>query len=267
VSARVGVVGHVEFVEFIGVERLPRAGEVVHGDEPMHRVGGGGGVACAALAAFGGEVEFFTALGDDEPGRRSVAQLQERGVRVHAGARDQPTRRAVTLLERGGERTIVTLGERLEPHGSDPLPWEALAGCAAAYFTAGDNAALRHARRARVLVATPRAGSALASGVRLDALVYSAEDPTELAQAEALTECARIVVATEGVNGGRWWGEESGRWDPVAPPGPVLDTYGAGDTFAAVLAAALGAGDPMPDATALAAEWAAQALTYTGAPW
>lgn len=266
-NPQIGVVGHVEFVEFIAVERLPQAGEVIQGDEPVLRVGGGGGVACAALAAFGDEVEFFTALGEDEPGRRSVAQLKERGVRVHAGRREQPTRRAVTLLEHGGERTIVTLGERLEPYGSDLLPWETLARCPAVYFTAGDAAALRQARHAGVLVATPRGGAALGSGVPIDALVYSAHDPTERAQAEALAGCARITVASDGAHGGRWWGEERGSWEAVAPPRPVLDTYGAGDTFAAVLARALGAGDSMSEATALAAEWAARALTYAGAPW
>jgi ribokinase len=265
--SHVAVVGHVEFVEFIPVQRLPEAGEVVHGGDSFQRPAGGGGVAGTALAALGAEVELFCALGRDQAAESSLRQLRERGVEVHAARRDRPTRRAVTLLEHGGERTIVTLGERLAPCGDDPLPWQHLDHCTAVYFTAGDSAALAHARRARVVVATPRAGDALHSGPPLDALVYSDGDPIERDWAEQFRDRARITVATTGEHGGRWWGESSGRWEAVPPPGPVLDTYGAGDTFAAVLAHALGAGEGLPAAIAVAARWGAAALTHPGAPW
>jgi ribokinase len=266
-ASRVAVVGHVEFVEFIPVARLPAAGEVVHGGDSFQRPAGGGGVAAAALAALGAEVELFCALGRDDAAESSLQQLRASGVAVHAARRPQPTRRAVTLLEHGGERTIVTLGERLEPSGADPLPWERLDRCTAVYVTAGDIVALAQARRARVVVASPRAGDALRSGPPLDALVYSDEDPVERECAQQLRDRARITVATEGERGGRWWGESSGRWEAVAPQDPIVDTYGAGDTFAAVLAHALGAGEGLPAATALAARWGASALTHPGAPW
>jgi ribokinase len=264
---RAAIVGHVEYVEFIPVERLPGPGEVVHGGDAFRRPAGGGGVACTALAALGDATELFTALGRDEPAESSLVQLAERHVTVHTARREQPTRRALTLLEHGGERTIITLGERLEPRGDDPLPWARLDGCAAVYFTAGDAGALAHARRAGVLVATPRAGAALGSGPGLDALVYSDNDPIERDWAAQFAGRARITVATEGAHGGRWWGETDGRWEAVAAPGPLLDTYGAGDTFAAVLAHALGAGERLPQAAALAARWGAAALTHPGAPW
>lgn len=263
-SARVAVVGHVEYVDFISLPRLPVAGEVLNDLGAWERAGGGGGVAAPMLAEAGGEVELFTALGDDDRAERSIAELTARGVRVHVAARaGKPTRRAITLLA-GGERSIVTIGSRLAPSGDDPLPWERISS--AVYFTAGDALALQHARRARALVATPRAGEVLASGPSLDALVYSAGDPREVELAGRFAARARLVVATEGADGGSWWGESSGRWSAAPPPGPIADSYGCGDTFAAIVAYALGMGQPIEQATALGAQWAALALTRPGAP-
>jgi hypothetical protein len=78
------------------------------------------------------------------------------------------------------ERTITTLGERLGPHGDDPLPWAELEDVDAIYLTAGDAGAVRAARAARKLVSTVRAINPLAeAGVQLDALVASARDQGE----------------------------------------------------------------------------------------
>ena len=51
-----------------------------------------------------------------------------------------------------------------------------------------------------------------------------------------------LIVRTEGRRGGRYETADgrSGRYEAVAPPGPVVDTYGAGDSFAAGLTFALG---------------------------
>ena len=106
----------------------------------------------------------------------------------------------------------------------------------------------------------------LESGPRLDALIYSAGDPYETALAERYADRSRFVIATQGADGGRWWGESSGGWDAVPPPGPVRDSYGCGDTFAAVVALALGAGSTVAQATALGACWGALVLTRDGAP-
>jgi ribokinase len=150
---RVAVVGHIEWVDFIPVAAFPRRGSVLHADGSFARAAGGGGVAAATLADLGAQVDFFLALGRDAHGQAAEAQLEGRGVQVHAAWRDQPTRRAITLLEPGGERTIVTIGERLHPLGTDDLPWELLEQTDGVYFTAGDREALERAREARVLVA------------------------------------------------------------------------------------------------------------------
>jgi ribokinase len=219
------------------------------------------------LADLGAEVHFFCALGQDAPGQAARAQLQERGVHVHAAWRDQPTRRAVTFLEAGGERTIVTIGERLHPLGSDDLPWELLELADGVYFTAGDRAALERARTARVLVASPRGGAALqGEGVPIEALVYSAHDHDETEMAELVGGRAHLMVATEGEAGGGWWGDSSGRWDPVPVPGEPRDSYGCGDSFAAAFTFGLAQRRTIGQAAALGAEWGARRLTQSGAP-
>ena len=103
--------------------------------------------AAQQLAKLAESCDLFTALGEDDVGRRSLEELERAGVRVHAARRTEPTRQAVCLVDRSGERMITTLGPRLQATGADPLPWELLEEADGVYFTAGDAAAVRRARR------------------------------------------------------------------------------------------------------------------------
>ena len=264
---RVAVVGHIEWVQFARVPHVPRAGEVVHARDPFEEPAGGGAVAAVQLARLAGEAVLITALGEDEHGRRSVTRLHELGVRVCAAQRASCTRRAVTLVDEAGERTITTFGPRLEPVGDDEeVPWGALEGMDAVYFTAGDLGALRAARAARVLVASPRTGHALGHGVPLDALVLSADDAIERRRAARAQDEAELVVLTEGGHGGAYRERTggAGTWAPVSPPAAVVDSYGCGDSFAAGLTYGLGAGLSVAAALTLAARCGAVCLTGRG---
>ncbi|MFL5829501.1 MAG: PfkB family carbohydrate kinase [Solirubrobacteraceae bacterium] len=263
---RVAVVGHIEWVDFVPIDRFPVPGSVVHATGSFARVGGGGGVAAGVLAEMGASVDFFVALGRDAQGEAAVAQLSERGVRMHVAWRSEPTRRAVTLLE-GGERTIITIGRRVEPVASDELPWELLREATGVYVTAGDAGALKLARQAGVVVASPRARHALENDdVAIDALVYSASDVDESAWADRVSARTRLLVATEGPAGGRWWGKESGRWSPAPLNGEPQDAYGCGDSFAAGFTFGLAGGASVAEAAAVGAEAGARALVRRGAP-
>jgi ribokinase len=265
---RIAVVGHVEWVDFVPVEALPRPGEILHAEGAFARAAGGGGVVAVVLAEMGAEVDFYCALGRDALGGAAESELARRGVRVHVAWRDAPTRRALTLLDAAGERTIITLGDRLAPVASDGLPWERVHGADAAFVTAGDSRAIEHARQASVLVASPRARRVLeaADGPPLDALVYSARDRGESEWARRIARRVRLHFATEGAAGGRWWGTSEGRWEAVPPPGPPRDAYGCGDSFAAGLTFGLAAGSSIADAAALGASCGARCLTRAGAP-
>ena len=47
---RVGVVGHIEWIQFAVVPRVPVAGEIVHASATFELAAGGGAVAAAHLA-------------------------------------------------------------------------------------------------------------------------------------------------------------------------------------------------------------------------
>jgi ribokinase len=260
----VAVVGHVEWIDFLVSERLPSAGEIVSVRTVHEAAAGGGAMAARTLAALTGGCALFVAVGADQRGAQAVAELRAAGIEVHAAVRDAPQPRAITWLTDDGERTIAVAGGRLGPSGDDDLPWASLAEADAVYVTAGDAAAIRAARAARVMVATPRARAGLlCAGVVLDALVGSARDAGEAIDDELLAACApRHVVLTEGGDGGHWRtaGGTSGRWAAAPLPGPQVDAYGCGDAFAAGLTFALGRGSGIDEACALAARTGAAVL-------
>lgn len=261
----VAVVGHVEWVEFLQVEHVPRPGEIVHALDRWEEAAGGGAVAAVQLANLNGGAHLFTALGDDELGRRAREELEERGVTVHSASVGEPQRRAFTYVDGDGERTITVIGSKLLPSGENhDLPWELLGRCAAVYFVSGDVAAVRAARRARTLVATARELATLQrAGERLDVLVGSGNDAGERYEPGNLEPAPAHVVTTSGGLGG--WVNPGGPFRAAPLPGPVEDAYGCGDCFAAGLTYALATGRPMEDAVAAGAQCGAAVLTGRGA--
>lgn len=242
-SLRLAVLGHVEVVSFVEVGALPRAGEILRAHH-FHEVPAGGGAVVAVQMArlLGAPVPFFTALGRDAVGERAAAQLQDLGLELHVSWQDAPTRRAITFVDGEGERTITVIGERLQVSGSDPLPWERLEGCDAVFVTAGDAAAVRRARGARHLIATPRTGLAVLqqADVQIDALIGSGLDPAERCSPTDLSPPPALLIATEGAAGGSVW--PLGHFAAPRRSRPIRDTYGAGDSFAAGVSAGLAAG-------------------------
>jgi ribokinase len=273
-ALRVAAVGHVEWVQFGRVRHIPRAGEVAHARGAFEEPAGGGAVAAVQLARLAGASLLITALGADDAGRRSLQRLGALGVRVRAAKRDEPTRRAATLTDDQRERTIITFGERLQPLGADEqLPWDELALMDAVYFTAGDAAALRAARAAKVLVASPRARDALGHGVRLDALILSDDDQIERRAAERVEHEADAVLRTRGERGGTFQTRagERGNWDAATPDertlreaDPDADSYGCGDSFAAGAAYGLASRMALRDAISLGARCGAVCATGRG---
>lgn len=264
---RCAVVGHVEWVDFARVERVPEPGEIVTASEHWAEAAGGGAVAAGELARLGAETTFFTTFGADVLGARAEAELRGRGLRLELALREAPQRRAFTFVDRDGERTITVVGEKLVPHADDPLAWSGLDSTDAVYFCGGDAGAVRQARRARILVATARELPTLRdAGVELDALIHSGRDAGESYRPGELDPAPRLVVTTEGPKGGQYTGMgEEGRWAAAPLPGPLEDTYGAGDCFAAGLAFALAEGRPTAGGLRFAAERAAHAMARRGA--
>ena len=214
-------------------------------------VGGGGRGRrrrLGQLARLAGSCTLYTALGSDELGDAALAQLEGLGVRVEAARPAEPQRRGFTFVDAAGERTITIIGEKHVAARRDPLPWGELAETDAVYFVSGDADAARAARRAecswrpRALAPGPPGGR-----VELDALVRSARDPSERYERGDLEPPPQLVVATGRPRRGHVGdgGRPAGSY-PAAPlAGPIVDAYGAGDSFAAGLTYALARGDDL----------------------
>jgi ribokinase len=234
---RIAVLGHVEHVTLGAVRELPGRGDIVHLDDPVVIPGGGGGVTFHQLTRAPADLVLFTAIGNDTAGAEMLARVRATGAEVHAAHRDEPHTRDVVLLTPDGERTIIVVGQPLHPRADDPLPWDELDGCDAAYFTARDPALVREARRARLLVVSARRREALVrSGVRADLVVGSRRDPREASTLADYPVRPGALVMTEGPDGGTVE-TEAGLERFAAPPRPAVirSSYGAGDSFLGAL--------------------------------
>ncbi len=262
---RLAVVGHVEWVEFVRVEHVPAPGEIVHALDGFEEVGGGGAVAAVQLARLAGECLFITALTEDDLGREAKRRLESLGVRVAAAWRPGAQRRGFVHVDAKAERTITVIGDRIGPRGRDALPWSELADADGVYFTAGDPTAARAARASRTLVATVRARQSL-GGVQVDMLVASANDEGEHYAPGGLEPPPLFVARSEGSSGGTLTSADgtSSRWGAAPLPGPPMDAYGAGDSFAACVTYGLAGGLEPADALALGARCGAANMTGRG---
>ncbi len=150
------VVGHVEWIELVRVEAVPRPGEIVGstrglgGARRWWRRGGGG------LARLAGRSPRSCLLGGDDLGAQSRMRLGRLAL-AYSPRCDEPPAAGLVLRGRGrGQRPSTVMGT------AAPAGWRRLAALGGArrrdgvYFTAGDAEAVRQARRARVLVATAR---------------------------------------------------------------------------------------------------------------
>jgi ribokinase len=264
---KVAVVGHVEWIEFAHVERVPAPGEIVHALDSWEEPGGGGAVAAVQLARLAGSCLFLTALADDELGHRAHRALTSLAVRVEVAWRPEPQRRAFVFTDAHAERTITVMGDRVGPRGDDPLPWSELDDMDGVYFTAGDAHAVRAARAARTLVSTARTIEPLTTaGVRLDMLVASSSDAGERYQPGDIEPPPRLVARTAGAAGGTVEAPDGSTtaWTAAPLPGPPVDAYGAGDCFAAGLTFGLADGRPPEAAVELAARCGAACVTGRG---
>jgi ribokinase len=97
-------------------------------------------------------------------------------------------------------------------------------------------------------------------------VVGSANDPAERYEPRVLSPEPRLVVRTEGPSGGSWEAADGarGRYQATPLPGPIVDMYGAGDSFQAGLTFGLASRLDTDVALALAARCGAFAVTGRG---
>ncbi|HTY33923.1 PfkB family carbohydrate kinase [Mycobacterium sp.] len=242
VMARVCVVGSVNMDLTFGVDALPRPGETVLGSSLCSAPGGKGGNQAVAAARAGARVQFVGALGDDAAAARLRAHLKANGVGLDGTVTvPGPSGTAVIVVDADAENTIV-----VAPGANGRLTLaagarEVVADCDVLLtqleIPVPTAVAAAHEARsagAAVIVNASPAGR----GHRRLAELAAAADVVIANEAEAEQWPWRPthLVVTLGARGARYTGAD-GEFAVPAPAVKAVDTTGAGDVFAGVLAA------------------------------
>ena len=233
-NLKFAVVGHVEWMNFLKVDQLPKPGVISHSEKSLEYPAGGGALIAKKLSELTiNRVHFFTALGNDYYGEQCFKILSEMGINLHVAWCNKPTRRGFSLIDCEGERSITVIGERLSPTYKDKLEWNIFEKMDGIFITASDSEIFRKARIAKSLCATPRVGinTINKSNVFLDGIIGSNLDPGEVFSNSELSIKPKFIIKTEGENGGIVF--PGGRYKALENKKPKVDSYGCGDSFAA----------------------------------
>ena len=233
-NLKFAVIGHIEWINFIEVDQLPRPGLISHSKKSLEYPAGGGSVIAKRLRELtNGEVHFFTALGNDFYGNQSLNILESMGIKLHVAWRNKPTRKGFSIIDSDGERSITIIGDRLSPTHKDNFDWSSLNDMDGIFITAADEEIFKKARIAKVLCTTPRVGIKVIneSKILLDCLIGSNLDPGEVFSLNQLTLMPKFVIKTEGEKGGIVF--PGGRYKAIENKKNKVDSYGCGDSFAA----------------------------------
>jgi len=230
------VVGHIEWINFLKVDQLPKKGVISHSEKSLELPAGGGSVIAKTLCELTqNQIHFFTALGNDDYGDRCFKILSSMGIKLHVAWHDKPTRRGFSMIDSQGERAITVIGERLAPNYKDNLDWSILKKMDGIFITASDSAIFKMARSAPILCTTPRVGidTINKSNVLLDGLIGSNLDPGERFSLPELSVKPKYIIKTEGEKGGIIF--PGGRYKALKNKKLKVDSYGCGDSFAAAI--------------------------------
>ena len=260
--AQLVVVGSVNTDLMLRVPRQPRAGETLSGHGFTVQPGGKGANQAVAAARLGANTALIGCVGEDDFGNQAIAALTHGGVDVRHVCRiaDRPTGVALIMTDDDGENCIaldsganamlgstqVAAAEALIANASLLLcqlevPSQAVTTALALARANGVPTALNpspFAPVARSLIAglefviPNRIEASELTGIRIDDM------DSAVAAARSLHALgAAQVLLTLGADGVLWCNGGDCEHLP-AQPVQVVDTTGAGDTFAGAFAAA-----------------------------
>lgn len=245
------VVGSVNLDAVYGVAALPKPGETILASSTTLGPGGKGGNQAVAAARAGAQVQLVAALGEDAAAQRLRAHLDANGVGLDGVATlPVPSGAAVILVEENSAENLIVVSPGANAHLTlDSQRVRDLVGDCDVLLVQLEiplPTALAAARQARSTGAT----------VMLNASPPGA-DPAALAELAAAVDVVVVneseaaqwqwpvphLVVTRGADGARYTGPD-GEVTVESPAVEALDTSGAGDVFAGVLAAGWAA-DPL----------------------
>ena len=277
-SPSVVVIGSVNIDHVVVADAFPSPGETILGNTAQVMLGGKGSNQAVAAALGGARTAMIGRVGADAEGERARAGLTAKGVDA-SGVSSVPDGETGTawITVAAGDNTIIVISgaNHRWPAEGDPLEGS---GATAAVVLAQLEIPLDVVQRAAahtegrfLLNAAPAAELPDELIARCDVLIVNeheqavvsgqsdqdSTDPAAVRRAHAALRKrgARAVVTTLGGAGAIVTDSVGTTTSIPSPPATVVDTTGAGDAFAGVLAARLAAGDSL----LAAARWGAAA--------
>jgi ribokinase len=268
--AKIVVLGSIARDDVIQMQERVREGKHLQGSPPLARLGGGGANTAIALAHAGHEVSLVAAVGTDSLAEELLAEVSRHGVDIGPVTRvTGASTHSLVLLSPDGERTIVNLTRARESRPPRRL-LDLEADCVYVRAHGQDLGELLRAK-SKLCPVIAQMQSMEAGPLPVQVLVGSHADLDEGIRADPLAAGRRLagerlqwVVVTRGGEGAEAFGTDGRRLCATAPDVAVLDTTGAGDSFAAGLAHALALGMDMPQALPLAVLWGAAKVSRMG---
>jgi ribokinase len=242
-AAQVCVVGSVNADLRFEVPALPRPGQTVLASSMTSSPGGKGGNQAVAAARAGADVRLVAALGDDPAAGLLRAHLRENAVGLDGVLTvPGPSGSAVVMVDSAAENAIVVAPGANGHLNVNSAAVRAVIAAADVVLlqleiplgTVNDAARVARAAGAVVMVNASPAGAPPHELLRL-AEVADVVVVNEAEAAEWHWPTPNLVI-TRGVRGASYVGAEE-RFDIPAPAVEAVDTTGAGDVFAGVLAA------------------------------
>ena len=109
---QIAIVGSINMDLVVRVDRLPRAGETIHGNQLLQIPGGKGANQAVAVAQLGGRAQMIGRVGDDGFGPTLVSSLESHHVDTTFVATKAGCSSGVAVIsvEESGENSITIIG-------------------------------------------------------------------------------------------------------------------------------------------------------------
>ncbi len=242
-TARVCVVGSVNADLTFTVNALPRPGQTVLASSLLSSPGGKGGNQAVAAARAGASVQLVAALGSDSAAEQLRTHLRANDVGLDGAVTvSGPSGTAVIVVDAAAENHIVVApgaNAQLNVGSADIHAVIADSDVVLLQLEIPMATAIAAARVARAAGATVIVNASPVGARPHDLLALSEQaDVVVVNEAEAREWHWPVphLVITRGKRGASYLGDDE-RFDVPAPRVTPVDTTGAGDVFAGVLAA------------------------------